>query len=209
MSDRSLRRSALAVVVAACGHGAPEADPAHIQLLAAHMAGNVPVPLAVPTCKPTDLAGAPDLTYRTLRLLGGMPLASTPEQADWINPVQLDAPAVRVLVDPTSSTSAKREAAAELLAANAWLVHNVQFVGAPLALGVKELKIGTVGTVIIRYDRATAKPTCTQLFSFQNTRETSDWAIKVSDTPLVDPRVQQVVRDDLAAQYLKLAPRGR
>jgi hypothetical protein len=197
------------MLVAACGHGAPEADPAQIQPLAAKMAGNVPVPMAVPTCKPTDLAGAPDLTYRTLRLLGGMPLAATPELADWINPTQLDVPEAQVLVDPASSAAAKRQAAAELLGAKAWLVHNVQFVGAPLALGVKELKIGTVGTTIIRYDLATGKPTCAQLFSFQNTRETSDWAIKVSDTPLVDPRVQQVLREDLAAQYLKLTPRGR
>jgi hypothetical protein len=96
-----------------------------------------------------------------------------------------------------------------MLNARAWLVHDVQFVGAPLALGVKELKIGTVGTLIIRYDRETGKPTCTQLFSFQNTRATNDWAIKISDTPVIDPRVQKVLRDDLAAQYLKLTPRGQ
>jgi len=208
MSGRSFLRSALVALIAACGPHAPEADPALIQPLAAQMAGGTPAPMAVRNCTPADLAGNPDLTYRTLRILGGMPLAATPEQADWINPVQLDVPAARVLADPASDVSAKRQAAAELLGAKAWLVHLVQFVGAPLALGVKELKIGTIGTVIIRYDRATAKPTCMQLFSFQNTRATSDWAIKTSDAALIDPRVQQVLRDDLAAQYLKLTPRG-
>jgi hypothetical protein len=209
MSGRSSRRSALLVALAACHRGVPGADPALIQPLAAQMAGNVPVPLAVPTCAAADLVGLPDLTYRTLRRLGGLPLADTPELADWINPAQLDADAARTLVDPAADADRKRAAAGELLRAKAWLVHDVTFVGAPMALGVKELKIGTVGTTIIRYDRATAKPTCVQLFSFQNTRSTSDWAIKVSDQPLVDPRVEKVLRDDLAAQYVKLTPRGQ
>jgi hypothetical protein len=203
MSGRSFLLSAL---LAACSRGA---DPAQIQPLAAQMAGNVPAPAAVPACTPAELAGLPDLTYRTLRVLAGLPLDATPEQADWINPAQLDAPAAHALADPATEPGAKRHAAAELLDAKAWLVHQVQFVGAPLALGVKELKIGTVGTAIIRYDRATAKPTCVQLFSFQNTRATSDWAISVSDKPYVDARVQQVLRDDLAARYLALVPRGR
>jgi hypothetical protein len=212
MSGRSSACSALVAVaaIASCGHpAAPEADPAQIQALAAKMAGEVPVPASQPHCTPADLAGAPDLTYRTLRQLGNLPIAATAELADWINPVQLDVPAVRVLADPAADTTVKRRAAAEMLGARAWLVHDVQFVGAPLALGVKELKIGTVGTLIIRYDRATGKPTCTQLFSFQNTRATNDWAIKISDTPVIDPRVQKVLRDDLAAQYLKLTPRGQ
>jgi hypothetical protein len=201
----------IAVAAAACGHGAtqPEADPALIQPLAAKMAADVPVPAASPKCTPADLANAPDLTYRTLRELGNMPIAPTPELADWINPAQLDAPAARVLLDPAADATAKRRAAAELLAAPAWVVHQVQLVAAPLALGVKELKIGTIGTLIVRYDRTTGKPTCTQLFSFQNTRETSDWAIRTSDTLVVDPRIQKALRDDLAAQYLKLTPRGQ
>jgi len=211
MSDRSFRRSALFVALAAChgGPATPTADPALITPLASQMARNVPVPLAVPTCAAADLAGAPDLTYRTLRQLGGLPLGDTPELADWINPVQLDVPAARTLADAAADDAHKRAAAGELLAAKAWLVHDVTFVGAPLALGVKELKIGTVNTTLIRYDRATGKPTCVQLFGFQNNRATSDWAIKVSDQPLVDPRVQKVLRDDLAAQYLKLVPRGQ
>ena len=210
MSGRSSLPSVL-VAIAACGHGtsAPTADPAQIAPLASQMARNVPVPLAVPTCTAADLTGLPDVTYRTLRQLAGLPLADTPELADWINPAQLDAPAAHALADPSTDDARKRAAAGELLAARAWLVHDVTFVGAPLALGVKELKIGTVNTVIVRYDRATTKPTCTQLFSFQNNRATSDWAIKVSDQPLVDPRVQKVLRDDLAAQYLKLVPRGQ
>lgn len=209
MWDRSSLRSLLVASACACGHAAsgPEADPAQIKSLAVQMIANMPMPAALPACTPADLAG-PDISYRTLRTFAGLPLTTDPEQSDWVNPTALEVAPARVLAEPASDATAQREAAGQLLAANAWIIHRVQFVGAPLALGVKELKIGTVNTAIIRFDAKTARPTCVQQFAFQNTKATSDWAISVCDKPYVDKRVQQVLRDDLAAQYLKLAPRG-
>ena len=36
----------------------------------------------------------------------------------------------------------------------------------------------------------------------------SDWAVAHSDHVMIDPEVAQAMRDDLAAQYVKLVPRG-
>ena len=196
------------MALAACGHKAhqPEADPAMVTALAAKLIDHSPVPAAVPECKPEELSAPVTVTFRSLLELAGQKPGTEPEQADWINPHDLDSPAARTLLDSTDATR-KREAAAQLLAAPAWIVYRVDLVNAPMAIGVKELKIGTIGVRIIRYDR-TARPTCATVWNFQNTQDKTDWAISITNKAYVDAAVAKELRDDLTAQYVKLVPRG-
>lgn len=205
MSGRSSLRSAL-VVLAACGHGAPkqpEADPAAVKTLAKKMADSVPAPAAARLCTKADYQGIPTLTFRTLLQLAGEPLMPNPEHADWINPPGLDSDAVHAV------GSGDRHAAATLLAAPGWLVYKVDMVNAPIALGVKELKIGTIGARAIRFNTKTGLPDCVEVFYFQNDQAKSDWAISKSDRAVIDPAIAKAMRDDLTAQYLTHAPRGQ
>jgi hypothetical protein len=203
-------RSSLLSLVAltACGDKAakPEADPATVVALAAKMIDNTPVPVAVRECKPEELGAPMEVTFRTLHELAGQKLGTQPEDAEWINPHDLDSPAARTFVDTTLPTQ-KREAAAVLLAAPAWIVYRVDLVNAPMAIGVKELKIGTIGMRLIRYDKD-ARPVCVTVFNFQNTQEKTDWAISITNKAYVDAAVAKELRDDLTAQMLKLVPRG-
>jgi len=171
------------------------------------MAREVPTVAAVRDCTEADLAGGATMTFRTLMVLGDHKLSDQPEEAAWINPPELDAPAVRTLVDPAAKPKAARQAAAELLAAPFWVAYKVDMVNAPLALGVKELKQGTVGTRVIRYEK-TGIPSCALVFFFQNDKAVSDDAIAKTDKAVVDPEVAKMLREDLIAQYIKLAPRG-
>ena len=214
MPGRSSRRKWLVVVLAcavtACGGKKappkPEVDPAVVKKLAARMLREVPTPAAVRDCEPKDLDGGLPLTFRTLEIIGGEKLAARPEDEDWINPAELDAPAVRTFVDGKDKT-ATRQAAAEMMAAPFWVAYKIDLVNAPMALGVKELKIGTVGTRVIRYEK-TGLPGCVQVFFFQNDQKVSDDAIEVSDKAQIDPAVAKILKDDLRKQWIKLAPRG-
>jgi hypothetical protein len=191
--------------ISAC-HRPREADPAKFRVIADRMANNVPAPVAVPTCKPEELVGAP-MTRRTLLQIDNRELEKIPELSDWMNPTELDAPAARVLVDPAADETAKRRATAELFAAPAYLIYRLDMIAAPIALGVRDLKIGTIGGRLIRYDKAGA-PVCVVLFTFQNDKEKSDMAIARSRAAaVVDPEVAKEMRDDLHEQYLKNAPR--
>ena len=194
--------------LAACGHKPhkPEADPAKVTTLAAKMIDNSPVPAAVPECKPEELAAPIEVTFRTLHELAGQPPGKGNEDAEWINPHDLDTPAARTFID-TAAPTQKREAAAELLAQPAWLVYRVDLVNAPMAIGVKELKTGTIGMRLIRYDR-NARPMCVTVFNFQNTPEKTEWAISISNKSYIDAAVAKELRDDLTAQMIKLLPRG-
>ncbi len=210
MSARSFLLSALAV--AACGkHVAdkpkPTADPAQVKLRAQTVSNNLPAPAAVPNCKDEDLAAPIHMTYLTLARLAQQPIPKDPEHADWINVAALDSPAARVLLDPNASKQAAGEAAAELLNANAWMIYRVDMVNAPIALGVKELKIGTVGTRLIRYDQ-NGMPTCVRVWYFQNDKAKSDWAIAQSNKVIIDPAVAQAMKEDLAERFVQLLPRG-
>jgi len=216
MSARSSAHNALllAALLAACGKGGkaepkkPEADPAEVKKLAATMARNVPTPAAVRECTPEDLRGGAPMTFRTLMQLGDQKLSEQPEESAWINPAELDAPAARVLVDPKPDAPKKaaRQAAAELLAATHWVAYKVDLVNAPMALGVKELKIGTIHTRVVRYEK-TGVPGCVMVFNFQNDKAISDAAIEQSDEANIDPAVAKILREDLVAQYIKQAPR--
>jgi hypothetical protein len=209
MSVRSSARSLLALAVVACSgacHHPPEANPAKFLKLADRMVNDVPAPASVPACKPEELVGTP-MTRRTLLLIDSRELDKTAELSDWMNPTELDAPAARVLIDATADETARRRATAELLAAPAYLIYRLDMVAAPMALGVRDLKIGTIGGRLIRYDR-TGTPTCIVLFTFQDDVAKSDSAIARSRAAaVVDPAIAKEMRDDLHAQYLVHAPR--
>jgi hypothetical protein len=195
----------MAALACACHH-APEADPARFRKIADRMVDNVPAPAAVPSCKPEELVGAP-MTRRTLLQIDNRPLDNIAELADWMNPSELDAPAAHVMGDASSDEKAKRRATAELLAAPAYLIYRLDMVAAPMAIGVKDLKIGTIGGRLIRYDKR-GDPTCVVLFTFQNDAAKSDLAIaQTRSMPVISPEVVQAMRDDLHQQYLAHAPR--
>ena len=192
-------------VVAACKHP-PEADPATFVAIADRMVNKVPSPAGIRDCRPEELAGV-SMTRRTLLMIDHRELDKNAELSDWMNPVELDAPAARVLADPAADEGDRRRATAELLAAPAYLIYRLDMVAAPMALGVKDLKIGTVGGRLFRYDK-TGKPECVTLFVFQNDKDKSDSAIARSRSAgVIDPKVAQELRDDLHAQYLSHAPK--
>jgi hypothetical protein len=209
MSVRSSARSLIALAGVACSgacHHPPEANPAKFLKIADRMVENVPAPVSVPECKPEELVGAP-MTRRTLLLIDHRELDKIAELSDWMNPTELDAPAARVLIDAAADETAKRRATAELLAAPAYLIYRLDLVAAPIALGVRDLKIGTIGGRLIRYDR-TGTPVCVVLFTFQNDSAKSDSAIARSRAAaVVDPAIAKEMRDDLHEQYLIHAPR--
>jgi len=210
MSARSsAHKLALALALAACGKSAPpppEADPAKVIDIAHKLEANMPGMATVRDCKPDDYAGALPLTWRSLTQLAGETQSKESRDADWINPPELDAAPVRVLLD-SQDVKLKRRAAAEVLGAKSFMLYKVDVVNAPMAVAIKELKTGTVLTRIIRFERDTT-PTCVAMLDFQNDPAKSDWAISVSDKPLIDPAVAKALRDDLAAQYVKNAPRA-
>jgi predicted small lipoprotein YifL len=218
MSGRSSARNAVAGVavaaalvptLVACGKSGPkkpEADPTQVGKLAAKMAREIPSPAAVRDCTPKDLEGGTTLTFRSLMLIGKLKLPDRPEESEWINPPELDSPSVRTLLDGKDAT-ATRQAAAEFLAAPFYVAYRIDHVNAPMALGIKELKIGTIGTRVIRYEK-TGLPSCVLVFNFQNDPKVSDDAIAVSDKAEIDPAVAKILRDDLTQQWIKQAPRG-
>ena len=213
MSGRSFRRSALLLAtlgttLGACGKSGPkkpEADPIEVEKLAAKMIREVPTPAATRECEDKDFAGGLAMTFRTMQVLGKGKLPDRPEEATWINPEELDAPAVRTLLDDKATKTAKRQAAAELLAAPFWIAYKVDYVNAPMALGVRELKIGTISTRVIRYEK-NGLPSCVLVWHFQNDPKISEDAITVSDKGEVDPEVAKILRDDLRSRYIQLAP---
>lgn len=208
MSGPSSRHSlVLLAALAACKSTPkqPEADPALVKALAAKMAQNVPAPAAARACQPKDYVGVPTLTYRTLLQLADLPIKGDTVHADWINPPQLESPAVHDLT--STDTTTRRRAAAQMMSVPGWMVYKVDMVNAPMALGLKELKIGTIGARAIRFSRA-GLPECIEVFYFQNDQKVSDAAIAKSDRAIIDPAVAKTLRDDLALQYLMHAPRA-
>jgi hypothetical protein len=193
----------------ACGKSArakPEANPDDVKAFASKAAHQIPTPAAVRDCTPADFTGGAPLTFRALLSLAGEKLSDAPEESAWINPPELDAPSVRTLLDAAATPTAKRQAAAALLAAPFYVVYKVDLVNAPMALGVKELKIGTVATRIVRFEKSGA-PSCALVWNFQNDQAVSDAAIDKSDKPAIDPAIAKILQEDLTAQLIKLAPR--
>jgi hypothetical protein len=211
MSARSSRRSAaialaIVAVLTSC-HRRREGDPTHVTARALQIARTVPVPGGVRDCKPEELAGGIEMTQRTVLQLAKLPLGDAPELDDWANPSELDSPASRVLADPASDEGAIKSAAADWLLAPFYIVYRIDIVNAPMALGIKDLKIGTLGGRVFRYDRA-AQPVCVVVFNVQNDKATSDLAIKKSDRAMIDARIEKALREDLTHQYLLGVPGG-
>jgi len=197
----------LLAAVAACRSTPkqPEADPALVKALAAKMAQNMPAPQVARPCQPKDYVGLPTLTYRTLLQLADLPIKADPDHSEWINPPQLESPIVHDLTG--TDVTAQRRATALMMGVPAWVIYKVDLVNAPMALGIKELKIGTIGGRAIRFGR-NGLPECVEIFYFQNDQKVSDDAISKSDRAIIDPAIAKILRDDLAQQYLMHAPRA-
>lgn len=191
-----------ACAAAACSTShKPEADPARLVPLARTIDRNTPAPGGAPNCTPDEMIGGATLTQLTLVKLSGEPPNVGPEREDWINPAELDSPAARELIDPSVDETTRRQAAYELLSAPFYLVYRVDLVDAPMAIGVKDLKRGTVGVRVLRFDRE-GKVVCVKVLTFQNTLARSDWAILKSNLAVMDPKVSAALRDDLHSQFL-------
>ena len=206
MSARSsLHSVALLVAIAACGskQKLPEADPAEVKAILQQAVKSFPGPGA-PDCKDTDVVGGATMTALTFFEVAGYTHYNKgkPEYQEYVNPAELDSPAARTLADPKASTKAKRQAAAELLAAPFFLVYHVDLVNAPMALEVKELKRGTVNARAIRFDKR-GLLVCVRVFAWQNDKEVSDSAIKRSNKARIDPEVARELQVDLRKQYLE------
>ena len=196
---------ALVALAAACGgekakaRPKPEADPAKVEQLAKAITQSPPPLAGLRACAPADYAH-PAMTLLTVLRLAKERIEDKPERADWINVAAIDTPAARTLLEASDPT-ARRQAAAELLAAQAYVVFRVDMVNVPLALEVKELKRGAVGVRAVGYD-PTGTPVCVQHFLVQNDKAKSEWAMEKSDRAVVDPAIAQALRDDLQVQFL-------
>jgi len=216
MSGRSSTRDLLArlgllapcvgLLAASCSSEAkkPEADPTKVVELTSTLLRNTPAIAGVPECQPEELRTGARLTFRTVLQLAEREVPSTPPYAEWINPPTLDAPAARVLVDAAASPTARRQAAAELLAAPGYRVYRVDSVDVPLAIEVKELKRGIVSARAIKYD-ARGAAVCMTVFNVRNSKEKSEWAMAKSNRARVDPTIAQTLRDELSEQMLLMA----
>jgi hypothetical protein len=200
---------ALLAAAAACSSHKPEADPARLDPILKAMDRNTPAPGAAPVCGPQDLIGGASMTQLTLLKITKEPPNLGPEREDWINPPELDSPAARELIDPGAEESTRWQAAYELLSAPFYLVYRIDIVDAPMAIGVKDLKRGTVTFRVLRYDRQ-GNIVCAKVVAFQNTRDKSDWAIVKSNLAVMDPKISAALRDDLRDQLLRyVAALGR
>jgi len=206
MSARSFARDlgiVAGALAAACSTThKPEADPARLVPIMKAMDKNTPAPGGAPVCKPEQMVGGATMTQVTLLKIAGEPANPGPERDEWINPLELDVPAARELIDPKVDETTKRQAAYELLSAPFFLVYRIDIVDAPMAIGVKDLKRGTIGSRVLRYSRK-GDIECVKVLTFQNTQEKSDWAILKSNLPVIDPKVAAALRDDLRDQLLK------
>ncbi|HET9624854.1 MAG TPA: hypothetical protein VFP84_25980 [Kofleriaceae bacterium] len=214
MSARSSARSAalaaawLAAAACASKHK-PEADPQRLVPIMQAIDKNTPAPGGAPDCEPEQMIGGATMTMLTALKIGHEEPDAGPTRELWINPPELDSPAARELIDPSTDDDTKRHAAYELLSAPFYLVYRVDLVDAPMAIGIKDLKRGTVSTRVLRYDRE-GKIECVRVMVFQQTLEKSDWAILKSNLPTIDPKVRDVLRDDLRDLMLKnVAALGR
>lgn len=210
-SARELCRAATALgltggLAAAGGAGChrdqrPKADPAGFVALAGTMIGNVPTPGA-PECSGEQILGGVTMTMRTLFEITKRPIPDTPEQREFVNPPELDAPAARVLAEDKASEADRRAAAGELAAAPFYLVYLIDHVDVPMALGVRELKRGFASGRAIKYDKHGAAQ-CIRVFLWENDKQVSDEAIAKSDKARIDPAIAKRLSEDLTAQLLK------
>jgi hypothetical protein len=200
---------AAALVLPAC-RKLPEADPAKIKTLAENILRNVPVPGAARDCTPADLPNNATMTMRTTYMLAEAEMPKLDRLAEWINPRELDSPAALVLIDEGFSEKQRRQAAAELLAAPSYLIYSVDHIAAPLALGLRETKRGSVGARALRYDKR-GELMCILVFDWLNDDNVArEGFAKIGEgggcppgVPCVPADVIKKQRDDLVDHYLK------
>jgi hypothetical protein len=202
---RDLGIAACALAAACSTNHKPEADPKRLVPIMKAMDKNTPAPGGAPVCKPEQMVGGATMTQVTLLKIAQEPANPGPEREDWINPPELDVPAARELIDPNVDETTKRQAAYELLSAPFFLVYRIDIVDAPMAIGVKDLKRGTVGSRVLRFSRK-GDIECVKVLTFQNTQEKSDWAILKSNLPVIDPKVAEALRVDLHDELLRYVP---
>ncbi len=203
MSGRSSLRSVGLVALAglaassACTKKAPEADPDQVSALADRLLRIMPPLAGVRACVEADYE-LPALSLVTAIELAKETMPDRPEFERWINPPEIDAPAFRTVLTSKNETE-RRRAAHQLLGAKGYIVYRVDMVNVPLALEVKELKRGAVGVRAVGIDRSD-KVFCVRNFTVQNDKEKSEWAMKMTTLPTVDPMVAKALRDDLTFQ---------
>lgn len=187
----------------------PEADPARIAKVLKAIDQHTPGPGDVPDCKPAEMIGGATLTQVTLLKIADVPAHPGAEREDWMNPPELDSPAARELIDPAVDETTKRQAAYELLSAPFILVYRIELVDAPMAIGLKDIRRGTVSMRALRFDRE-GNSVCGKVVTYQQSLAKSDWAIVKSNLAVMDPKVSKVLRDDLHDLLLKhVAALGR
>lgn len=201
---------ALGGVLTACSsRKKPEADPAKVKALFSTIEKNVPFPGAAPVCTADQLIGGASMTQVSLLKVAEVPSHRSPEREDWINPHELDSPAVRELGDPNVDQTTKRQAAYELLGAPFYVIYRVDLVDAPMALRLKEPKRGMVTLRALRHDKQ-GNIVCVRPIRVMNTLEVSDDAIVKSNLPTIDPKVAEELRLDLRKNMLlQVAALGR
>ena len=158
-------------------------------------------------CKPEELGGTDEVTSRTLHELAGQKVGTRARGRRLDQPARDSTRRRRGRSSKRHRATAKREAAAELLAAPAWIVYHVDIVNAPMAIGVKELKIGTIADAPhpLRQGRAAGVRDGVLLPEHPSEDRLGDL---ITNKAYVDAAVAKELRDDLTAQYLKLVPRG-
>ena len=187
----------------------PEADPARITTVAKAMDANTPGIGVGRPCTPEELIGGATMTQLTMLKLAQANVNAGPEREEWINPQELDSPAALELINDDVDETTKRQAAFELLSAPFYLVYRIDLVDCPMCLKIKELKRGTVGLHVIRYNRK-GELECTNNVTVQNSKPKSDWAIVKSNLALMDPQISADLRADMKAEMLKqIAALGR
>lgn len=198
------------VALAACNTShKPEADPARITTLAKAMDKNSPGLGVGRACTPDDLIGGASMTQVTMLKLAQATINAGPEREEWTNPHELDSPAALELIDDQTDETTKRQAAYELLSAPFFIVYRADMVDAPMALKVKDLKRGTVGYHVVRYNQK-GELDCASVMMIQNSKAKSDWAILKSNLAVMDPQVSAELRADMKSELLKeVAALGR
>jgi hypothetical protein len=208
-SVRDLRLLACLAAAACSTTHKPEADPARVAKIMKAIDQHTPGPGDVPDCKPDDMIGGATLTQVTVLKIAGVPAHTGAEREDWMNPPELDSPAARELIDPAVDDTTKRQAAYELLSAPFLLVYRIELVDAPMAIGLKDIRRGTVSMRALRFDRD-GNSVCGKVVTYQQSLAKSDWAIVKSNLAVMDPKVSKVLRDDLHDLLLKhVAALGR
>jgi hypothetical protein len=218
MSERSSRRELVAcalLVLVGCskegdsapaGKKKPLGDPAAVKKIAEVMKKTDPPPAASRECKPEDYAGVMTMTFPSMFKLSGETKVYRDghENADWVNPYDLDHASVRTLLDASADAAAKGEAAGEFLAAQSYLIYRIDLVDVGLAFAFKDIKRGLVAARGIKYDKS-GRLVCITTYTFTPSKKVSEWAMDEAEKGGVKVKdiVVEKLREDLRVRYLR------